>query len=95
MASPNTIILSVVGILITLLVSLGLSDKTGDLTLYWVAIPVAVCAVIGSLVGYVVGDRIGHNDMAVPTILGALIGSIGIPIAIGLAAWGIYSIFGS
>lgn len=94
MASPNTIILSAVGILITLLVMLGLSDKSDNVDLYWVAIPVAVCAVIGSLVGYIVGDRIGHNDMAVPTILGALIGSIGIPIAIGLAAWGIYSVFG-
>jgi hypothetical protein len=50
---------------------------------YFVAIPVALFAFAGSLVGYVVGHRRG-SDEAYTSIVGALAGGIGVPVLIGV-----------
>lgn len=89
MASPNAIILSALGLLVAFLVLSGIDkDVRGDIQLhYFAGIVFSLLALLGSLVGYLVGYRRDMHDMAVPTIFGALIGGVALPlVAIAVTA---------
>jgi len=88
MSNAASVIVTLGAILLGLLVMSQVNQSTdfgsdGMTTLYLVAIPVALVAFAGSLVGYVVGHRRG-SDEAYTSIVGALAGGIGVPLLIGV-----------
>ena len=79
----------------TFLVLSGIDkDVRGDIQLQYLAgIIFALLALLGSLVGYLVGYRRDMHDMAVPTIFGALIGGVGLPLVAIAAGFLIYAVW--
>jgi hypothetical protein len=88
MSNAASVIVTLGAILLGLLVmnQVNQRDDFGayEMTIFYlVAIPVALLAFAGSLVGYVVGHRRG-SDEAYTSIVGALAGGIGVPVLIGV-----------